>query len=191
MKFYKLNTKLHFCVLTIHILEWAQYIMIFIQECHNQYRWLSLQWRHNRYDSVSNHQPHYCFLNRLFRHRSKKTSKPRVTDLCAGNSPEAGEFPAQRASNAENVSIWWRHHGPFDHTPEKTYSAKLLCLPSFCCLKLIPMANITPVKLHPMIKSPAFIPEQSNIPFVHYEMARPHQMNSPRFFACYDTANIV
>ena len=21
-----------------------------------------------------------------------------------------GEFPAQRASNAENVSIWWRHH---------------------------------------------------------------------------------
>ena len=22
-----------------------------------------------------------------------------------------GEFPAQRASNAKNVSIWWRHHG--------------------------------------------------------------------------------
>ena len=21
-----------------------------------------------------------------------------------------GEFPAQSASNAENVSIWWRHH---------------------------------------------------------------------------------
>ena len=21
-----------------------------------------------------------------------------------------GEFPAQRASNAENVAIWWRHH---------------------------------------------------------------------------------
>ena len=30
--------------------------------------------------------------------------------FCAGNSPEAGEFPAQMASNAENVSIWWRHH---------------------------------------------------------------------------------
>ena len=30
--------------------------------------------------------------------------------LCAGNSPETGEFPAQRASYAENVSIWWRHH---------------------------------------------------------------------------------
>ena len=30
--------------------------------------------------------------------------------LCVGNSPVTGEFPAQMASNAENVSIWWRHH---------------------------------------------------------------------------------
>ena len=28
-----------------------------------------------------------------------------------GNSPVTGEFPAQMASNAENVSIWWRNHG--------------------------------------------------------------------------------
>ena len=41
---------------------------------------------------------------------SKKTSKLRVTDLCAWNSPGTGEFPAQMASNAGNVSIWWRHH---------------------------------------------------------------------------------
>ena len=73
---------------------------------------MSLRWRHNGCDSVSNHQPRDCLLNRLFRHRSKKTSKLRVTGLCAGNSPETGEFPAQMASNAENVSIWWRHHGP-------------------------------------------------------------------------------
>ena len=31
--------------------------------------------------------------------------KLRVTGLCAGNSPETGEFPAEMASNAENVSI--------------------------------------------------------------------------------------
>ena len=31
-----------------------------------------------------------------------------------------GEFPAQRASNTENVSIWWHHHG-----------AKSLVLPMF------------------------------------------------------------
>ena len=35
----------------------------------------------------------------------KKTSKLRVIGLCAGNSPVTGEFPAQMASNAENVSI--------------------------------------------------------------------------------------
>ena len=35
----------------------------------------------------------------------QKTSKLRVTGLCDGNSPLTGEFPAQRASNAENVSI--------------------------------------------------------------------------------------
>ena len=45
-----------------------------------------LHWRHNDHDGISNHQPHGCFLNRLFRRRSKKTSKLRVTGLCAGNS---------------------------------------------------------------------------------------------------------
>ena len=69
-----------------------------------------LRWRHNGHDSVSNQQPHHCLLNCLFRRRSKKTSKPRVTGLYVGNSPGTGEFPAQMASNAENVSIWWRHH---------------------------------------------------------------------------------
>ena len=71
----------------------------------------SLRWRHNELDSVSNHQPRDCLLNGLFRRRSKKIWKLRVTGLCAGNSPVTGEFPAQMASNAENVSIWWRHHG--------------------------------------------------------------------------------
>ena len=79
-------------------------------DCSNASADITLQWRHNGCDSVSNHQPHDCLLNRLFRHRSKKTSKLRVTGLCAGNSTGTGEFPAQMASNAENVSIWWRHH---------------------------------------------------------------------------------
>ena len=70
----------------------------------------TLRWRQNGHDSVLNHQPHDCLLNRLFRRRSKKTSKLCVTGFCAGNSPGTGEFPAQMASYAENVSIWWRHH---------------------------------------------------------------------------------
>ena len=72
---------------------------------------VALRWRHNGCDGVSNHQPHYCLLNRLFKRGSKKTSKVRVTGLCEGNSPGTGEFPTQRISNAENVSIWWRYHG--------------------------------------------------------------------------------
>ena len=66
----------------------------------------SLQWRHNEQDRVSNHQPHDCSLNYLFRRRSKKTSKLRITGLCA----VTGEFPAQMANNEENVFIWWHHH---------------------------------------------------------------------------------
>ena len=62
----------------------------------------TLQWRHNERDDVSNHQPHDRLLNRSFRRRSKKTSKLRVTGLCAGNSPVTGEFLAQRTSDAEN-----------------------------------------------------------------------------------------
>ena len=71
----------------------------------------ALQWCHHERDGVSNHQPHDCLLNRLFRRRSKKTSKHCVTGLCVGNLPMTSEFSAQRASDAENVSIWWRHHG--------------------------------------------------------------------------------
>ena len=74
---------------------------------------IPLQWRHNGRDGVSNHQPNDCLLNRLFRRISKKTSKLRVTGICAGNSPVTGEFLAQMARNAENVSIWWPLHANF------------------------------------------------------------------------------
>ena len=69
-----------------------------------------LQWRHNERNGVSNHQRLDCLLNILFKRRTKKTSKLCVTGLCSRNSPVAGEFLSQRPSNAENASIWWRHH---------------------------------------------------------------------------------
>ena len=40
----------------------------------------------------------------------KKTSKLRITGICEGNPAVTGGFPSQRSNNAENVSIWWRHH---------------------------------------------------------------------------------
>ena len=82
----------------------------YTQSCGFAWHCISLQWRHNEPDGISNHQPHDCLLNRLFRRRPKKTSKLRVTGLCVRNSPLTGEFPAQRASYAEFFSIWWRHH---------------------------------------------------------------------------------
>ena len=63
---------------------------------HGNHPWdCSWQWRHNGRDCVSNHQLHDCLLNRLFRRRSKKTSKFHVTGVCAGNSLVTGEFPTQ------------------------------------------------------------------------------------------------
>ena len=58
----------------------------------------SLQWHHNERDSGSNHRGLDCLLNRLFRRRSKKTSKLCVIGLCEGNLPVTIGFPLQRAS---------------------------------------------------------------------------------------------
>ena len=63
---------------------------------------LSILWRHNGHDGVSNLQPNECLLNRSYRHRSKKRQSSALL--------ETGEFPAQMASKAENASIGWLHH---------------------------------------------------------------------------------
>ena len=95
------STCVHNLIDPILIPEWSLWLMLMAHQ-------ITLRWRHNEHDDVSNHQGLDCLLNRLFRLRSKKTSTLRVTGLCEGNSPLTGEFPAQMASNAENVSMWWR-----------------------------------------------------------------------------------
>ena len=86
--------------------HWSEWPKTFWGDVHKR----ALQCRNNECNGVSNHQPNDCLLKRLFRRRSKKTSKLLVTGICEGNSPVTGEFPTQRASNVENVSTWWRHH---------------------------------------------------------------------------------
>ena len=83
---------------------------IFLKQERHTTAMTSLQWRHNERDGVSNHQPHDYLLSRYSRRRSKKTPKLRVTGIWEGNSPVTGEFPAQRITDAENVSIWWHYH---------------------------------------------------------------------------------
>ena len=80
-----------------------------IMDCHwtvviEYHKTMSLQWRHNERNGVSNHRRLDSLVNRLFMRRSMKTSKLCVTGLCECNSSVTGEFPAQKASNAENVS---------------------------------------------------------------------------------------
>ena len=97
--------------MVMRILDWVGHSQLFSTDINlSLNRTVALQWRHNAHDGVSNHQPHDCLLYHSFRRRSKKTSKLRVTGLCEGYLPVIGEFPAQRTSNAENVSIWYRHH---------------------------------------------------------------------------------
>ena len=63
-----------------------------------------LRWRH----SVSNHQPHNCLLNRLFGCRSKKTSKLRVTGLCASKCfhPSSEMVPDSKVHGANIRPTW-------------------------------------------------------------------------------------
>ena len=64
-------------------------------QCHLSIRPITLQWRHNECDGISNDRRIDCLLNRLFRCWSKKTSKLRLTGLCEGNSLVTSEFPEQ------------------------------------------------------------------------------------------------
>ena len=65
------------------------------------------------------------YSKRLFRHRSKKTTSLRVTGHYEGNSSVTDEFPAQRASNAEKVTICLRHNGNFtSHMSRLTQSRR-------------------------------------------------------------------
>ena len=91
--------------ITLTGMPWCGHNIWYVAPLYKDWLWyvlMSLHWCHNGRNSVSNHQSHDCLLNGLFRRRSKKTWKLRVTGLCAGNSPGTGEFPAQMASNAEN-----------------------------------------------------------------------------------------
>ena len=67
------------------------------------------QWHHNERDGVSN-LTRTIVYSTVYSGTDIKTLKLRVTGLCEGNSPVTGEFLAQRASNAANVTIWWRQH---------------------------------------------------------------------------------
>ena len=74
----------------------------------------TLHWRHFDHDwgpRLRLKSPAtWLFTQSFIRAQIKKIIKaPRHWPLC-GEFTGTGEFPTQRVSNAENVSIWWRHH---------------------------------------------------------------------------------
>ena len=85
-----------------------------------------LQWRHNECDGVSNHWPHDCLLNRLFKLQIKENTKaPCHWPLC-------GEFT--------DVYIWWRHHA-IPELVEFCGFHDSTCLPLLLVSAMIPGIN--------------------------------------------------
>ena len=85
----------------------------------------SLQWRHNERDGGSIHQPHEFFYSTVYSDADQRKHQSSASlAFVRGIHPGTGEFPEQMASNAENVSIRWHHHGSI----QRDYS--LLCRPT-------------------------------------------------------------
>ena len=97
----------------------------------------TLRWRHNDHTGVSNHQPHKCLLNRLFRRISKKTAKLRVTGLCARNSPGPVNSPHKGPVTRKMfpfddvimIYIWplWPNESIWPHIEILVSMAKTVC----------------------------------------------------------------
>ena len=114
----------------------------------------SLQWRHNERDGVSIHQPHDHLLNRLFKAEIKESMKiPHHWPLC-------GEFTSDRASNAENVSIWWHHHATINHRCFRWWSdierksshyVSQLCPGSIKCIYITSLQRVDIVNPPPVV----------------------------------------
>ena len=89
MSFYIISYQMYKATFTLRNVYISNFLMTYWENSNIQF-WgvnITLEGRHNERDSVSNHWRLDCLLNRFFRHRSKKTSKPRVTGLCEKNSP--------------------------------------------------------------------------------------------------------
>ena len=75
-----------------------------------QYHSPTLQWRHNERNGVSNHRRLGGLLKRLFRRISKKhQSSASLAFVRAIHGWPVNSLHKQMASNAKNVSLWWRH----------------------------------------------------------------------------------
>ena len=111
----------HQYVITLEYATENWIVVVMTPILHNHH---PLHWRHNDHDGVSNNQPRGCLLNRLFRRRSKKTSKLRVTGLCVGNSPGPVNSPHKgqlRGKGFHLMTSSWLSHSSMPPTFYDTF----------------------------------------------------------------------
>ena len=102
--------------LVIHLVNFGlynEYLRSYLKDHNHEFTSiLPLQRRRNGRDGVSNHRWLELFSTVCSGADKKtKTSKLLVAGLCEQDPLATGGLPSQKASNAENASIWWRHHG--------------------------------------------------------------------------------
>ena len=85
----------------------AQYLLTCEGQVYSVFVSFTLQWHHNERNDISNHWHFDCLLNHLLAQIKESIKAPRHWPMWGEFT---GEFPAQRASTVENVSIWRRHH---------------------------------------------------------------------------------
>ena len=108
-------------------------------------RLCTLQWRHKERDCFSNHRRLNCLLNSLSR-RIEENIKAQLHWSLWGDLPVTDGFPSQRASNRQNVSIWWRHHVHAGNPYYQSAECSLWAIE----LKLFTWSSFIPWWLHQM-----------------------------------------
>ena len=87
--------------------------LIILWRMHDRFRYalilISLRWRHNERDGVSNHQPHDCLRNHLFRHRCYSNLTGIIWRMRPANE--------RRCYIVTSTLIGWTHtqNGPCNH----------------------------------------------------------------------------
>ena len=96
---------IHFCSEWCIVGYWKGVLWNFV----NLVNRVSLQWHHNERHCISNHRRRLLAKPFGQAHTKENIKAPRHWPLW-GESTGDQCIPPQRANNAENVSIWWRHH---------------------------------------------------------------------------------
>ena len=74
--------------------------------------WYPLCWMHRSLSQITSLMIVYSAVNSDTDQRKHQSSASLA--FVGGNSPVTSEFPTQRASYVENVSIWWHHRVSFE-----------------------------------------------------------------------------